>query len=244
MPDSTTPPKTAPAASWRDVDFSALRSQLTDGSEKVQLQLILKLATLDDAGEGLLREFLLQRRSGPPNWIDDKAYQVLYSANSPSSREFLQTYFPSGIVPLQSERGIDYSSLQQMLTAQDFQAADRITLQKLCELAGPSAVQRKWLYFTEVKNFTTADLQTINTLWVVHSQGRFGFSVQREIWLSLNKNWEQFWPTIGWKTDNNWTRYPVEFTWSLAAPRGHLPLSNQLRGVRVIASLLSHPAWE
>jgi hypothetical protein len=105
------------------------------------------------------------------------------------------------------------------------------------------AVQRKWLYFSEVENFPIADLQTINTLWFIHSQGKFGFSVQRELWLSLSKNWEKLWPKIGWKTGNNWTRYPHEFTWDLSAPRGHLPLSNQLRGVRVIASLLSHPAW-
>ena len=243
MTDSTTTSESkidqinaVPAASWR--------LQLTEGSEKVQPQIIQKLATLGNAGEDILMEFLLQRRSDPPSWIDGKTYQALYNADSPSSREFLQTYFPTGVVPLQSERGIDYSSLQQMLALQDFQSADRITLQKLCELAGPSAVQRKWLYFTEVKSFTTTDLQTINTLWLVHSEGRFGFSTQRDIWLALDKNWERFWSTIGWKTGNNWTRYPDQFTWKLSAPKGHLPLSNQLRGVRVIASLLSHPAWE
>lgn len=224
-------------------NFSDLGFQLTTGSEKVQVQLIQQLATLGNAGEDVLMEFLLQRRSNPPSWVDGKAYQVLYSADSFSSREFLQTYFPTGIVPLHSERGIDYSPLQQLLAAQDFQAADRMTLQKLCEIAGPLAVQRKWLYFTEVENFTITDLRTINTLWLVHSEGKFGFSIQREIWLSLGKNWEKFWPKIGWKTGNNWTRYPDEFTWNLTAPKGHLPLSNQLRGVRVIASLLSHPAW-
>lgn len=234
-------PKTA---SDTKIDLSALRLQLTAGSEKVQQQLLQQLATLGNAGENVLIEFLLERRVDPPSWIDGKAYQMLYNADSPSSREFLQTYFPTGIVPLHSERGIDYAPLQQLLTVQDFQAADRMTLQKLCELAGPAAVQRKWLYFTEVGNFTITDLQTINTLWLVHSEGKFGFSIQREIWLSLEKNWEKFWPKIGWKTGNNWTRYPDGFTWNLTAPKGHLPLSNQLRGVRVMASLLSHSAWK
>lgn len=231
-------------ASDTKIDLSALRLQLTAGSEKVQQQLLQQLSTLGNTGEQVLMEFLLERRFNPPSWVDGKAYQMLYTSESPLSREFLQTYFPTGIVPLHSERGIDYSPLQQLLTAQDFQAADRITLQKLCELAGPAAVQRKWLYFTEVENFTITDLQTINTLWLVHSEGKFGFSVQREIWLSLEKNWEKFWSKIGWKTGNNWTRYPDGFTWNLTAPKGHLPLSNQLRGVRVIASLLSHPAWK
>lgn len=245
-------------ASEPKIDLSALRLQLTAESEKVQQQLLQQLATLGNAGENVLMEFLLQRRFNevnaapgenlqenvnPPNWVDGKAYQLLYTADSPSSKEFLQTYFPTGIVPLHSERGIDYTQLQHLLTVQDFQAADHMTLQKLCELAGPAALQRKWLYFTDVENFTITDLQTINTLWLVHSEGNFSFSIQREIWLSLGKNWEQFWAKIGWKTGNNWTRYPEKFTWNLTAPKGHLPLSNQLRGVRVIAALLSHPAW-
>lgn len=225
------------------IDLSTLGLQLTSGSQRVQQQLIPQLATLGNPGLDVLMEFLLERRSKSPSWIDGKAYQILHAANYPPAQEFLQTYFPTGLVSLQSERGIDYSPLQQLLIAGDFQAADRMTLQKMCELAGAAAVQRKWLYFTEVENFTPTDLKTINTLWLVYSEGKFGFSVQREIWLSLGKNWEKFWAKIGWKNGNTWTRYPDGFTWDLTAPVGHLPLSNQLRGNRVIAALFSHPAW-
>ena len=225
------------------IDLSTLGLQLTSGSQRVQQQIIPQLATLGNPGLDVLIEFLLERRSGSPNWIDGKAYQMLHAANYPPAQEFLQTYFPTGLVSLQSERGIDYSPLQQLLIAGDFQAADRMTLQKMCELAGAAAVQRKWLYFTEIENFTISDLQTINTLWLVYSEGKFGFSVQREIWLSLGKNWEKFWYKIGWKNGNIWTRYPDGFTWNLTAPPGHLPLSNQLRGNRVLVALLSHKAW-
>ncbi len=146
-------------------------------------------------------------------------------------------------VTLASDRGIDYTPLQKLLAQQQFQAADQLTLQQFCELAGPAAVQRKWVYFSEVEGFPVTDLQTVDQLWLAHSQGRFGFSVQRQIWLSVGKNWEALWPKIGWKNGNNWTRYPQEFTWDLTAPKGHLPLSNQLRGVRMINALLLHPAW-
>ncbi len=225
------------------IDLSTLGLQLTSGSQRVQQQIIPQLATLGNPGLDVLIEFLLERRSESPSWIDGKAYRILHAANYPPAQEFLQTYFPTGLVSLQSECGIDYSPLQQLLIAGDFQAADRMTLQKMCELAGAAAVQRKWLYFTEIENFTISDLQTINTLWLVYSEGKFGFSVQREIWLSLGKNWEKFWAKIGWKNGNTWTRYPDGFTWNLTAPVGHLPLSNQLRGNRVIAALFSHPAW-
>ena len=225
-------------------DFDSLLKQLIAGSEKNQQELVEKLADSGTQGLKVLMEFLSKRRDIPANLVDGKVYQVLYESDFPEAKEFLQINFPQGIVPLKSDRNIDYTELQRLLADREFQEADRLTLQKMCELSGEEAVKRKWLYFTEVEKFPIADLQTINNLWLIHSQGKFGFSVQREIWLGLRKNWENLWVKIGWKNGNNWTRYPNEFTWSLDAPRGHLPLSNQLRGVRAISSLLSHPAWE
>ena len=225
-------------------DINSLRNQLITGSEKVQQKLIPQLANLGDVGSDVLMEFLLQRRENTATPVDGKVYQILHNSDLPRIQEFLQNYFPQGIVALESERNIDYIPLGKLLTVQDWEAADRMTIQKMCELAGDDAVKRKWLYFTEVDNFPVIDLQTINNLWLVHSEGKFGFSVQREIWLALSRNWENLWSKIGWKNGNTWTRYPQEFIWSIDAPRGHLPLSNQLRGVRVFASLMAHPAWE
>ena len=234
----------SPTASHPQSDvFSALCWQLTTGSEKLQQQAILQLPDFGQDGEKALMEFLQQRQTNLPTWIDGKVYQLLAQSNSLDAREFLLANFPYGLVPLKSEADIDYTELQKLLIAQDFQAADRLTLGLLCQLAGASAMQRKWLYFTEVDNFPLLDLQTIDTLWLVFSEGKFGFSVQRQIWLSVGKNWEKLWVEIGWKDGNNWTRYPNEFTWDLTAPKGHLPLSNQLRGVRAISALLSHTAW-
>lgn len=214
-----------------------------------QLSLIQELAA-SESGLSVLMQFLQERLASPiavgtlPGMIEGKVYQTLLHAATPQTETFLQAQFPQGIVPLNSERGIDYVPLQALLAKQEFQAADRLTIEKLCELAGEMAVQRKWLYFTDVATFPTLDLQTIDALWRIHSEGKFGFSVQRNLWLAAGKNWEKLWYQIGWKNGNNWTRYPQEFTWSLEAPKGHLPLSNQLRGVRVIAALLAHPAWE
>lgn len=221
-------------------------NRLKSESTRNQLQLVKELAQTD-RGLHTLMAFLQEQPLLPAGTsagiVEGTAYQLLLAANTPQTQEFLQTHFPQGIVPLQSERGMDYAPLQTLLAKQDFQTADRVTLEKLCELAGATAVQRKWLYFTEVEKFPIADLQTINTLWLVHSEGKFGYSVQREMWLSLGRDWDKLWTQIGWKAGNSWTRYPQEFTWDLSAPRGHLPLSNQLRGVRVINALLSHPAW-
>ncbi len=144
---------------------------------------------------------------------------------------------------LASDCGADYAPLQLLLAQHDFQEADRLTSQLLCRAAGPQSAQRGWLYFTEVDQIPVTDLRTINALWLAYSGGKFGFSVQREIWLSCGRDWDRLWPQIGWKNGKTWTRYPQGFTWSLDAPKGHLPLSNQLRGVQVLAALLSHRAW-
>lgn len=238
MTDSKT--STVPDAS---LNFTELASKLSTNNQKNQLNAIEQLA--DAGGDGLtvLRKFLLERRGNPPNSVDGRVYQVLRSSKDSVTAEFLQAHFPIGLVPTPSDRQIDYAYLQELLADQEFQAADKLTLDLLCQLAGSAAVQRKWLYFSEVNSFPKTDLLSINALWQLYSGDKFGFSVQREIWLGVGKNWDKMWPKIGWKNSNNWTRYPQEFTWDLSAPRGHLPLSNQLRGVRVMEKLLSHPAW-
>jgi len=136
-----------------------------------------------------------------------------------------------------------YKPLQELLVKQDFQAADLMTSLKMRELVGTEAVNRGWIYFTEIAQINNADLKTINDLWLEHSEGKFGFSVQRKIWLGLDKNWEKFWRQIGWKQNNKFTRYPTEFVWDLTAPKGHLPLSNQIRGNKTISSIFAHPLW-
>jgi GUN4-like/ARM-like repeat domain, GUN4-N terminal len=220
-----------------------LLSRLLSESEKNQLQLVQDLATKGETGVSVLIRFLSDRQSQPVGLAEGKAYQVLVASDSPTAHDFVQTTAPTGILPTPSAQGIDYEPLQMLLAKQEYQTADRVTLEKMCELAGDAAIQRNWIYFTDVEQFPGLDLQTINKLWLIYSEGKFGFSVQRELWLGTGRNWDKLWPLIGWKNGNIWTRYPNEFTWSLNAPRGHLPLSNQLRGVRTMAALLDHPVW-
>lgn len=219
-----------------------LKSKLQSESPKSQLQLVQSMAE-QAGGYAALLDVLTERRDQSVGIVEGKIYQILAQSNDPAIQSALETHWPQQLVSTPSEREIDYDLLQRQLVTGDYEAADRTTLQKLCELAGETAVQRKWLYFTEVNGFPVTDLQTLDTLWQVYSEGKFGYSVQRQLWLGVGKNWEKLWPKIDWKSGNNWTRYPGGFTWNLSAPVGHLPLSNQLRGVRVIEALLTHPAW-
>ena len=141
-----------------------------------------------------------------------------------------------------SEIDINYDHLQQKLLEQDFEEADRLTSSFLRKLAGKVAEKRGYVFYSEVKNMSGTDLVTIDRLWKIYSQGKFGFSVQAKILKSVNKRYDLLWPKIGWKTNGIWTRYPSSFNWSLEAPDGHMPLVNQLRGVRLMDSLLKHPS--
>ena len=141
-----------------------------------------------------------------------------------------------------SDEGINYDSLQLNLLEEKFEEADRLTSEYLRKLAGKVAEKRGYVFYSEVKNMSGIDLITIDRLWNIYSLGKFGFSIQAKLLKTVGKRYDFLWPKIGWKTNGVWTRYPNSFNWSLDAPDGHMPLVNQLRGVRLMDSLLRHPA--
>ena len=174
------------------------------------------------------------------DWACGTLIQLLVGEEDALAEAFWARY-PEGWLAVTSGQGLDYTALQQALIRQDFEEADRLTSEHLRQLAGPDAEKRGYVYYSEVPPMASVDLQTLDRLWVSFSQGRFGFSVQLRLLRSLGNRWEQLWPRIGWKEAGTWTRYPQAFTWSLDAPEGHMPLVNQLRGVRLMDALLSHP---
>jgi hypothetical protein len=162
-----------------------LRAQLQDAPPAQQLSLLPKLLSLGEPGQQVLMAFL-QEQGGAPTVVTGRAYQLLRSLpDAPTVESFLTNHFPQGIYPLPAACEVDYSPIQAALAQQEFEAADRLTLQKMCELAGDNAVKRKWLYFTEVASFPVLDLQVLDQLWWLYSEGRFGFSRQRELWLGV-----------------------------------------------------------
>jgi len=137
---------------------------------------------------------------------------------------------------------LTYDDLQLNLLKQDFEEADRLTSAYLRKLAGKVAENRGYVFYSEVKDMPGEDLVTIDRLWNIYSQGKFGFSNQAKLLKSVGKRYDLLWLKIGWKKDGIWTRYPSSFCWSLKAPEGHMPLVNQLRGVRLMDSILRHPS--
>ena len=99
----------------------------------------------------------------------------------------------------------------------------------------------------QVKSIPVEDLQTFDNLWKASSNDKFGFSIQRSIWRASNKKWPRFFMAIDWlKGENlNYRAWPAEFIYTVeAAPKGHLPLTNALRGTQLFEAILTHPAFE
>jgi hypothetical protein len=148
------------------------------------------------------------------------------------------------------EKGINYKQLCDLLKAGEWKKADRETLVVMLKVVGRE--KEDWLDFGSINNFPIAELRTIDGLWVKYSHGRFGFSVQKRIWESVDQNYSKFGDRVGWRTYespigksivefsedinkkfglkeqnlNNvfakWLNY-TDLTFEINAPEGHLP---------------------
>ena len=215
-----------------------LIKNFVDSSQRKRINLLTKLENevenICKLGPSLFEIFDNDGDDWPAGWLLQilKKYNPDFFSNT-NFNNWFNTY---------SDIDINYKELQLMLIEQKFEDADRLTSSYLRKLAGKLAEKRGYVFYSEVKNMSGNDLQTIDRLWTVYSTGKFGFSVQARILKSVGKRYELLWPKIGWKKGGLWTRYPGSFCWSLKAPEGHMPLINQLRGVRLMDSILRHPA--
>ncbi|WP_318780879.1 caspase, EACC1-associated type [Dendronalium phyllosphericum] len=138
---------------------------------------------------------------------------------------------------LSSEKGIDYTKLRDLLKAGQWKQADYETYLVMLQVVGRE--KDDWIREKELLNFPCTDLRTIDHLWVKYSNGRFGFSVQKEIYLSVGgkpdgkydeEAWEKLGDRVGWRNGITWIDYD-KVTFETSAPSGHLPANGGGRGV-------------
>nr|UAD87120.1 hypothetical protein [Gracilaria pacifica] len=212
-----------------------------------QVKIIEQIIQSGRMGQEALLNFLVNRyiiQKQNVEFLDGLIFEFLYSYAIDEIKKRLSSYFPFGLIDLQSSLQLNYQPLQDLLMNHDFQKADSLTQSYLCSLTNADKkYNRDWLYFTDISSLPCEDLYVLDKLWRIYSRDKFGFSIQRKIWLSNDCNWEKFWLLIGWNKSGIPLRYPNEFIWSIDAPDGHLPLFNQLRGVQVIAALFNHNVW-
>lgn len=206
-----------------------------------------KLFNEGEQGHESLLKILIQRRLKQDKDIfttDALIFRYLLNSQYINIVKKLKKSFPSGIIPPNNNFQLNYKPLQELLIEHKFQEADKMTQEHLCQLAGlDKNPTRKWLYFTDISFIPCNDLIMIDLLWNIYSQGKFGFSVQKHIWIANKYNWNKLISKIGWLNNGNMRRYPQEFIWTIDAPKGHLPLCNQLRGNQTLSSLFEHIVW-
>lgn len=126
---------------------------------------------------------------------------------------------------LSSERGMDYSRLRDLLAAGNWLGADHETADKMLAVMGKDFCFE--VHTDNIEQFPHKDLRTIDRLWDKYSNGRFGFSIQKRIWQKVGGSVDietknTFDERVGWRVRGEWLMYS-EFTFSLHAPKGHLP---------------------
>lgn len=97
-----------------------------------------------------------------------------------------------------SSVGVSYGNLKNLLEAKQWMKADKETARLI------KIVIQKVTNLTEIDQnslsvFPYIDLNTIDTLWRESSDGQFGFSVQKEIYLQSFKDRDIFGNKIGWR---------------------------------------------
>jgi GUN4-like len=129
-----------------------------------------------------------------------------------------------------------YEKLETLLKAQQWKDADYETYRLMITTVGKEEGQ----YFSsseELLTFPCEVLSAIDGLWVKYSQGRFGFSMQRQIYVECggkldgdypdNKIWEQFGDRVGWRKEEEWLYDYDNLTQnaSLSSSQGMFPSS-------------------
>lgn len=162
------------------------------------------------------------------------------SVVSPTSAK---TAAPPAENDLRSEKGIDYTKLRDLLKAEKWKEADKETYEVMIRAVGKES--GSWFTSKELLNFPCADLKTIDHLWVNYSNGHFGFSVQKKIYVECGAKldgkypgdqiWSKFADRVGWRKDDKWIRYS-KIDHSFSSPKGISPWAGGARGWGVLFS--------
>ena len=146
-----------------------------------------------------------------------------------------QTYPPTPPIKEKSIKRKDpvklnnkYRRLQKLLAEGKWKEADMETYRLMLAVMGKE--EGESLDIEELENFPCDVLRNIDRLWLYYSNGKFGFSVQMEIYDILggtSRNdeelWKRFCDRIGWRQGGRFLRHS-DLTFSYKnAPKGHLP---------------------
>ncbi len=123
-----------------------------------------------------------------------------------------------------------YGKLQDLLREGNLKEADQETTKVMLEIAGHRS--QETVTPDDALQFPCSAIQLIDQLWVKHSNGRFGFSVQQRIYSSVGGTsdisridldvLDATGDRIGRRVNEKWLDYD-ELDFSFSAPEGTFP---------------------
>jgi len=178
--------------------------------------------------ESLLYPHLQNANAGTEN--DDRAWWrqtiLLYAAQIPNPTTLIKEALRQQAIDLayacwqETQRTLDedlatelaalkpqiqtsrYAKLEELLKAKKWREADEETYHLM--ITTISKEEGQLLYPEDLETFPCEDLKAIDGLWVQYSDGKFGFSVQKQIWQECNsptssfKDLDRFYLAVGW----------------------------------------------
>jgi hypothetical protein len=130
--------------------------------------------------------------------------------------------------PIDSESGLDYTRLRQLLWLNQWEAADQET-ERLILTALSQDMQP--VDQNAVLRLRCVDMQTLDALWTRYSQGKFGFQAQYQVYVQQGRRVDDFLAALGWQESLglggislvNRDKAYRDLQFDLGAPPGHLP---------------------
>lgn len=171
----------------------------------------------------LLKEELLKQQIDYESTITEKACQLenlkTYNQELQETIEKLSVQVlleaKTSKIELVSVKEIDYSELEKLLRNKQWREANELTENLLLKSA--ALTSQGYLDMQEIEFLPSEDLRTIDRLWIYYSDGKFGFSVQKELWLQCGGKiyewnyevWKEFGEKVGWYDSSNdqWLTY-------------------------------------
>jgi eukaryotic-like serine/threonine-protein kinase len=131
-------------------------------------------------------------------------------------------------IPVSPSLSSIYQELETALAAQRWQEADLQTNKIMLQVA--QREDEGWLDSRSIKNFPCEDFYIIDRLWLKYSNGQFGFSIQKPIYLETGNQlgeynpiaYRSFGDRVGWRENGYWKSHN-DLGFDLLMPKGHLP---------------------
>nr|WP_308796551.1 serine/threonine-protein kinase [Tolypothrix sp. FACHB-123] len=192
--------------------------------------------------DNLLQDYVKERYQSAEQVI--AVLKIQNTPDKPRTTPSVPPHYRVQVCPNIPTIGVDYTKLENLLSARRWQDANEETLNLMLKISNRE--KQGTLYLEDIDKFPCVDLRAIDKLWLKYSNHRFGFSVQQQIWKNIGGTPETnekilriFGDKVGWLGSKILRKTllfnadlffeslnPVwfdEVNFSIKAPKGHLP---------------------